>query len=413
MRCLALLIAGVLAAAVAVFGELADTLAPSVDHPAIGYFNYLKHPPHDAVSELDGKIQEGTAQLQFEPGSGYLRPVLEALHIPIESQVAVFSKTSLQSERIAPDNPRTIFFNDSAAVAWVRGGFIELAAQDPEQGVIFHTLEQHATDKPMFQLRDDCLRCHISDASLGVPGMMVRSRYTATDGRPFLILGGFTTDQRSPWSERWGGWYVTGKTGSARHMGNTLYPDEDHSETIPPSFDSRGYLSPYSDVVALLVFNHQMHLMNLLTRVGWDTRAALHDHRRDLVALLRNDAAEIADYMLFINEAPLPPGIQGTAGFQEKFEQLGPRDSQGRSLRQFDLKRRLMRYPCSYMIYTEAFDALPEEARSAVYQRMWEILSGSERGPKYARLSLADRQAIAGILRETKRGLPGYFQPVR
>jgi hypothetical protein len=412
MRCLALLIATALAAAVAAFGELADTAAPPVDHPAIGYFNYLKHPPRDAVSELDGKIQQGAVQLQFESGSGYLRSVLEGLHIPIESQVAVFSKTSLQATRIEPDNPRTIFFNDTAAVAWVRGGFIELAAQDPEQGIVFHSLEQQAADKPMLQLREDCLRCHISEVSLGVPGMMVRSRYTATDGRS-LILGGFTTDHRSPWSERWGGWYVTGKTGTAQHMGNIVYKDEDHPEAIPPSFDSHGYLSPYSDIVALLVFNHQMHLMNLLIRVGWDTRAALHDHRRDLPALLRNDAAEIVDYMLFIDEAPLPPGIQGTSGFQEKFEQLGPRDSQGRSLRQFDLKRRLMRYPCSYMIYTEAFDDLPAEARSAIYERMWQILSGAEKAPKYARLSLADRQAIAGILRETKKGLPGYFQPVQ
>jgi hypothetical protein len=160
-----------------------------------------------------------------------------------------------------------------------------------------------------------------------------------------------------------------------------------------------------------MVFDHQMHMTNLLTRVGWEIRSALYDKRRDLAARLRDCASELVDYLLFVDEAPLAGRIEGTSGFAVKFAAGGPRDSQGRSLRQLDLEKRLLRYPCSYMIYTEAFDSLPAEAKAAVYQRIWQIVSGKDRSAKYARLSLADRQAIVEILRETKKGLPDYFQP--
>jgi hypothetical protein len=414
------LIAWLAAGATAALGGLDDTLAPPPDHPAISYFNYLQHPGNDAVSELNRKLERGAVELRFENSSGYLRSVLGALHVPVESQIAVFSKTSLQAPLIEPANPRTIFFNDSVAVAWMRGGFMELASQDPEVGVIFHTLEQRLVDKPQFMRREDCLMCHISDASLGVPGMMVRSRFPAADGMPRLILGGYTTDQRSPFDERWGGWYVTGKTGALRHMGNTVFSSEDEAATIPVTIGN-GYLAPYSDIAALLVFNHQMHMTNLLTRIGWEARAGAYDashfmpnaKRRDLPAVLREAAKDLVDYLLFVDEAPLPGGIQSTSGFAEKFAAPGPADSKGRSFRQLDLGKRLLRYPCSYMIYTLAFDNLPGPARDAIYSRMWQILSGAEKGAKYERLSLEDRQAIVEILRDTKKGLPAYFQPVR
>jgi hypothetical protein len=104
--------------------------------------------------------------------------------------------------------------------------------------------------------------------------------------------------------------------------------------------------------------------------------------------------------------------VKGGSGFAEAFTAKGPRDAQGRSLRDLDLRRRLFKYPCSYMIYTPAFDGLPAAAREAVYSRLWEVLSGREKQPRYKVLSLQDRQAIVSILRETKRDLPSYFQPV-
>jgi hypothetical protein len=413
LRRICLLIAFSAACAAAILGELSDSLAPSPDHPAIGYSNYLTHPARDRVADLNRKLEHGEAKLQFEDRGGYLRSVLEALDVPIESQMAVFSKTSLQAPLIEPKNPRTIFFNDSVAVGWMRGGFIELASQDPEEGVIFYTLSQLRVNRPEFQRADDrCISCHISDASVGVPGWVIRSRFPAPDGMPKLILGGYTTDQRSPFEERWGGWYVTGKAGALHHMGNTVFSSDDEPRTIPAMFGD-GYLASTSDIAALLVFAHQAHMGNLLTRMGWEARAGSYDKRRDLADAMRNAARELVDYLLFVDEAPLSGKIESTSGFAAKFAALGPNDSQGRSLRQLDLNKRLMRYPCSYMIYTAAFDHLPVIARDAIYRRMWQILSGEEQGEKYSRLSVSDREAIIEILKATKKGLPDYFQPVR
>ena len=228
--------------------------------------------------------------------------------------MAVFSKTSRQLDRIEPRNPRTIFFSDSVAVAWMRGGFVELASIDPEQGVIFYELEQQRRDKPQFVRHDDCLSCHQSDVTLGVPGMMIRSLFTGPDGSPQLIFGGYTTDHSSPLKERWGGWYVTGKLGSNRHMGNTMITDSETPESTISSkapdmgslqerFETDGYLAPYSDVAALLVFNHQMHMMNLLTRIAWENR--LYENTAALTELIGKTANEVVDYLLFVDETPL------------------------------------------------------------------------------------------------------------
>jgi hypothetical protein len=420
MRRVVWMVAAALLALAPLFVKFNQTSAEPLARTAMKYFEFPKHRLSDPVSLLNQRIRQGTAQLRFENRAGYLRSVIDALDVPVESQIAVFSKTSLQLQRIAPTNPRTIFFNDSAAVAWVRGGFIELASVDPQQGVLFYSLEQRPARKSQIEPRQDCLGCHISDVILGVPGMVIRSRFTAPTGMPLLILGGYATDHRSPFEERWGGWYVTGSAGTARHMGNVLIVDEDHPETSlvgPPSvlqslegrFDTAAYLSPYSDIVALMVFNHQMQMTNLMTRMGWEIRAAVED-KRDLSGLLRDGVEELVDYLLFLDEAPLAGRIRGTSGFAEKFAARGPVDSKGRSLRQLDLEKRLLRYPCSYMIYSEQFDSLPEQARTAIYRRMWQILSGEETDPKYARLSPADRRAIVEILRETKKGLPEYFK---
>lgn len=425
---------GVLASAALAFAGFEGLFDGMPDHPAI---QYATQPVKDPVAELNRGIQDGKVQLKFDGAQGYLRSVLAALNVPIESQMVVFSKTSVQRDRIGPRNPRTLFFNDSVVVGWVRGGFIELAAEDPRQGVIFYTLDQSFSAyrertmklplEPLFIRRDSCLQCHVSDNTLGVPGMLVRSEFPGPDGVVLRQLGEYLTDHRSPIEQRWGGWYVTGGSGPVRHMGNAMVADPDkpesmvtretlNLESLKEKFDTGAYLSPYSDIAALMVFDHQMRMINLLTRMGWETRYGLYEEKMNHTPIgtrLRDTANELVDYMLFVDEAPLAGKIQGTSGFSEKFAAQGPRDRQGRSLRQLDLQRRLMRYPCSYMIYTAAFDSLPAEAKEAVYKRLWRILSGEERNAKYARLSVADRQAIVEILRDTKRDLPGYFQAIK
>jgi hypothetical protein len=155
-------------------------------------------------------------------------------------------------------------------------------------------------------------------------------------------------------------------------------------------------------------------MTNMLTRVGWEARVAAAAPSADATARVREAASDLVDYLLFVDEAPFVGAMQGSSGFAEWFVKQGPRDPQGRSLREFDLRRRLFKYPCSYMIYTPAFDALPPNAKEAVYSRLWDVLSGREKKQPYAsRLPAADRQAIIQILRATKKDLPAYIQPLR
>jgi hypothetical protein len=385
------------------------------DNPVIEYFTM---PLTDPVAGLNQKLHEGSVTLRYDGASGYLRAVLDALDVPVESQLAVFSKTSLQAPIIGPRNPRMIYFNDRVVVAWVRGEpFVEVAAQDPRQGVIFYTLDQFPTQNPQLQRDNTCLTCHESLATVGVPGMLVRSVYTAPDGAPLRHLGNFLVDHRSPVEQRWGGWYVTGKFGAVHHIGNAVVRDMSRPdamvtnatlnvESLAGKFEPAGYLSAYSDVAALLVFEHQMRMMNLLTRLGWETRLAARESQAAAGKLARDLARDVVDYLLFIEEAPLTGWVRSTSGFDTRFATKGPRDAKGRSLRELELEHRLMRYRCSYMIYSPAFDALPEAAKVAVYGRMWEILGGTVKSP----LPVEERRAIVEILRATKAGLPSYFR---
>ena len=399
------------------FGELGGMFSGGLQHPAIQYYT---RPVTDPVYQLNRRIQDGTVHLKFDGPQGYLQSLLAELHVPVESQLVVFSKTSLLARLISPHHPRTVFFNDSVVLTWIPGEpFVELAAQDPRQGIIFYTLDdKKPVDKPVItRHNNNCLVCHQSLASLGVPGMMVRSVLVSSGGTPLSYLGNTFPDHRTPFVERWGGWYVTGKRVPEGHRGNARVTIENQSsvmtgaanlQSLQGLLDSPAYPTPYSDVVALLVFEHQMHMMNLLTRAGWEARVAPQPSLRDLA--LHDLAIELADYLLFIDEWPLPSRVEGNSGFSEKFSAGGPRDSRGRSLREFDLEHRLMRYPCSYMIYSAAFDGLPGELKVAIYKRMWQILSGQEQDSRYAKLSPSDRQAVSEILRDTKPDVREYFQ---
>jgi len=389
---------------------LSGTFTDWSRHPAIAY---SKQDTRDPVAELSRQMRDGRISLQRQGTSGFLRSVLDALHVPLESQIVVFNPDSVQARRINAGNPRSLFFNDRVAVGWVRGGFIELASQDPAQGVIFYQLQEALVGQPFFVRRDDCLSCHYSYASTGVPGMLSRSTQQ------------FSTSHRVPIEKRWGGWYVTGNVGNARHLGNIdlarIFGSAPPAGTtnwpsLEGKFNLDGYLTPHSDVVALMVFEHQMHMMNLLTRIGWEARVA--DSRRgksaagddpaDASVPLDAAAREVVDYMLFVEEAPIAGAIRGSTRFAEQFASEGPRDRKGRALRDFDLTRRMFRYPLSYMIYSPIFDALPASARDAIYARLFSVLSGQDRSKAYTRLTPEDRTAILEILRSTKAGLPAY-----
>ena len=407
------------ATSLVVSAQRRDVFVASRDEPAI---RYSSTPATDAVAALNLKLQDGSATLTFDPSNGYLRSVLDALKVPVESQGLVFSQTSFQAPLINIQNPRAVYFADTVAVGWVRGGrVLEVTAQDPAQGVIFYSLEQTASPSPRFVRNNDCLACHLSWETLGVPGLTVQSVYPLPDELSYV--NGFTTVHGSPLEQRWGGWFVTGDHGGVKHMGNVpVMPKEKGTSklanptrpltTVDGLFDLKGYPTPYSDVVAQMVLAHQTNMTNLITRTGWEARLLAAKPSVDASARVTEAARDLVDYLLFIDEAPFVGPMKGGSGFTERFAMEGPKDKQGRSLRDFELRRRLFQYPCSYMIYTPGFDGMPALARDAVYARMWEILSGREKGPRYKVLSLADRKAIVEILRDTKPGIPDYFQPI-
>ena len=240
------------------------------------------------------------------------------------------------------------------AVGWVRDAeLLEVAAQDPRQGVIFYALPQEPGGEPRFTRNDRCLACHLSWDTLGVPGLQVLSM-APLPADPNAYATGFVTDHRSRLVDRWGGWYVTGTHGETAHMGNVEVLDvPDPNATfgvVPPVLDSLaeridldGYPSPYSDVVALLVLDHQTHMTNLITRMGWEARRVVfRDEGRStddprFAEVIREAAVELVDYLLFVDEAPLPEGVAGASGFREWFSARGPHDERGRSLREISL----------------------------------------------------------------------------
>ena len=384
------------------------------DHPAI---EHGTGPLANAVADLEGRLARGETTLEFaDGGPGYLAGLLDALGVARDTQALVFSKTSFQKQHIGPRTPRAIYFADDVAVAYTPDALtIEIAAVEPGDGVIFYTLDTARHASTEFLRPPACLTCHVGPATLGVPGLYVGSVQTNPSGRPDFRLGSIVTDHRTPFEDRWGGWYVTGTHGNERHRGNTtarhpsagvLRPDSGQNLVeLPRHVDRKRYLEPTSDLVALMTLEHQTQMTNLMTRVSWETRIAESEGRDDDRALdTRID--ELVRYMLFADEAPLSAPLVGVSTFTETFPARGPRDSRGRSLRDFKLETRLFAYPLSYMIYSSTFDALPDGVRDQVYERLRAVLTAEAGGDSFARLTTDDRRAVMEILVETKPGLP-------
>ncbi|HAH48101.1 MAG TPA: hypothetical protein DCM07_25255 [Planctomycetaceae bacterium] len=419
-------------------------LMPSMGSAQLSFeeapINYNKAEPDNLISRFQKRLDAGEIELEYQRKNraGYLPAVLEALKIPVSSQTLVFSKTSLQVKHIDPQSPRALYFNDDLYVGYVRGGSVlEVSASDPKLGTVFYTMSQSQTSHPAFVRKTfECTQCHASSMTQGVPGHIMRSVYPGPDGMPVFREGTFRSDHSSPFSERWGGWYVTGTHGEMRHMGNLIFRQGDSARNLNREpganavdlekwFDTSAYLTPHSDIVSLMVLEHQTKMHNLITRAQIEGRiterdATVMNRMLEREATFQSDSTKrryesaanrLVDYMLFVDELQLKGQIQGTSRFESEFTQLGPRDSQGRSLRDFDLKRRLFQYPCSYLIYSESFEQLPRPVLDVVYRRLWEILSGKDQSSEYAHLSEADRRAIREILLETKQGLPAYWKP--
>lgn len=412
-------------------------LPSSEEHEAIGYAGAT---PTDAVSRLQHKIDSGEVKLEFDPTHGYLPSVLKNLDVPVSSQGLVFSRTSLQVDRITPWTPRAVYFNDDVYVGWVQGGpIMEVATADPKLGGVFYTLEQRPSEHPVFQRQGQmCLQCHASSASGGVPGFVVRSVFTDRYGYPVTTLGDGSTTDRTPIKDRWGGWYVTGTSGDQRHMGNLMssmlvheignvkseVASLDHAAAenvtdLKGRVSTKPYLASTSDLVAIMVLTHQAYVHNLITNAAYESKKALYEeqlaiasrgdqdtpsgrHLETTTVRIQSAAERLVKAMLFVREAPLAAPVKGTSSFAADFQARGPKDGRGRSLRELDLKTRLFRYRLSYLIYSDDFDALPGIVKDYVFRRLREVLSGDDKSPEFADLSESERAAILGILEDTK-----------
>jgi hypothetical protein len=359
--------------------------------------------PKNRIDRLQEQINAGEVKLEFDQKNGYLRSLLKALKIPVESQMLVFSKTSFQRDLISPERPRAVYFNDDTYVGWVpEAPVLEISVADPVSGAVFYSLSQDKNESPQLERRDnECAQCHgtgmLTD---GLPGHMMRSVFTDPNGAPLLASGSYVTSDQSPLTERWGGWFFTGSIGRQQHMGTDL----DMSELGKVVEKSR-YLTPHSDVVAMMVLAHQTRVHNWIAQASEVTRMILDVHPSpdgEVAGRIKRVIEPVVSAMLFAGETRLNNAIAGTSGFPAQFEARGPFDRQGRSLRQFDLKTRLFRYPCSYLIYSEAFETMPALTRQYIYQRMREILLGQDHTQDFAHLTPADRKAILEILKDTK-----------
>jgi hypothetical protein len=385
------------------------------EHPAI---QYAARPTTDRVGALSRRLADPGESLRPDGPSRYLRPLLDALDIPVESQLLVFSKTGVQRAFTGPHTPRALYFDDSVVVGYIPGApAIEIAAHDPQQGVVFYTLDQtSARSSPVRQTM--CLSCHVSASTANVPGIIARSNFVAEDGNILPQLGVQVVDHSTGHPDRWGGWYVTSEDGpppysQRAHQGNITFTlsgatsNEVFVNWLGSTPAQRGYPLPSSDVVALLAFDHQARAINLLTRLNWEWRIAEREGRARVddaeIGRLTNDLAE---YLLYAREAHLQAPLRAPAAFASHLRSRFPKDSRGRSLADLELASRLARYPCSYLVYSEAFDALPSPVRQVIYARMSDVLSNPSGDQLLPRVSTEERRAALEILRETKPDFP-------
>lgn len=384
--------------------------------------------PTDPVALLQQRLDSGEVELEYVPGRGYLDSMLELLGVPTSSQMFVFSKTSLQSELINPDEPRALYFTDDVYVGFVRRGpVLEFASIDPVRGTVFYTLSQKETETPKFQAEGiRCIQCHLpSQPDIPVPRLMVMSVMPNENGEALGTDVSLITDA-SPLNRRWGGWFVTGTGGEVIHRGNSIIGNsrgenwsmgmQPHKTTLGDRFDVSPYLRRDSDIVPLLLLVHQSQLHNLMGDAGYASRAAVEEEARRERFMTSADPAPseqtlrrvaeasepLVDGLLFVDAVPLENTVRSSSDFRSEFESRGPWDSQGRSLRDLDLGDRLLRYPLSYLVYSDQFDQLPDLVRAYVYRRLAEILRGQDPDGRFSHLTEGDRRAIHEILMDTR-----------
>jgi len=410
-----------------------DSLRYDFEYPIVGYSGPARH---NAIARLQEKLDRGEVTLEYRGARGYLDSLLEALGIDKSSQVLVYSKTSLQIDHINAATPRAIYFNDDSYVAWVQGSdLLELSVMDADLGAVFYTLPNEPGPVKMARQTSRCLTCHDTYSMMGggVPRFLINSTVVDANGIALWDESSHETNDTTPLQERWGGWYVTGVPDGEQHLGNLLLPstyrvadarghERGTLKNLQGLLDTAPYPTGKSDIVALLVLEHQLYIKNQITRLNFKSRTFL---ARDAAArapspvsfanaspqtqaVVHTMCEQLLRSMLFVDAVSYRTALAGTSGYDRWFQAQGLRDPQGRSLRDLDLRKHLFRYPLSYVIYSEAFDALPDYVKQYLYARLREILQGQDHSATYANLSAADRSAVLEILTATK---PDFRRP--
>ena len=394
--------------------------------------NYSATPTNDRATAISAKFQSRAMEIRSMPAKKRLQWLLAELGVPVESQIFVFSKTSLQRDLINPETPRVLYFSDEAYVGWSPTGAFEIAVFDDKLGATFYVFEPHATkEEPLLARSGDCLLCHARHEH--TPSLRTRSVFPDLNGEPLSGSGSSNIAPNTPLAERWGGWYVTGGRPPLEHRGNLTGKKIDDFEgpmAIPTRnlasldgvVDTRRYLLKTSDVIPLLMHDHQVHVHNVLSTAHQDARIALHrwpamreilglpadaPPQGSCVVVFDSQAEKILDALLCRDEAAWPAGgLQGDGVFAPAYAKTRKPDAKGRSLRDLDLRSRLFRYRCSPLIYSQSFASLPKELRDIVLLRLSAGLRAFPPSPSFGHLADDERVAIHEILTQTMAALP-------
>lgn len=369
---------------------------------------YYERTPNDRFAKLRKELEAGRVTLDRSGEKPFLLSLLKALEIPETSQMLVLSTTSLQLSLITPSNPRALYFNEDTYVGIVPGGRVEIISIDPDLGGIFYIFDVPRDERPLAIERSRrCMNCHSGSEAGYVPGLVIKS---VVPGRRGGSLDAFRVDVTGHGillTDRFGGWYLTGRHGLTNHWANAIgrmAGEKLEKDLLVPGerFSFSKYAVATSDILPQLIHEHQAGFVNRVLQLGYAARTMLHEGdgaiSPELQSKLAPQIREIVRYILFADEVPLPAGLEGDAAFMHDFRKNRRADQNGASLKDFDLQTRMFRHRCSYMIYDPLLDGLPSVAKEAVFARLGAALRD---GPDGAHLAREEKENILSILRET------------
>lgn len=396
----------------------AEATLKDVDDPP---HDYRTRPLHDPFTLRMADLSSGKVPLDRRNEKAFVESLLRLFEIPVSSQLLVFSTTSLQLSLISPSNPRALYFNEEVYVGYIPGGRIEIVSLDPDLGGIFYIFDIPKDDRPLsFERSDRCMKCHARDDTGQVPGLVAKSVIPGPGGGSLTAYRIGQSGHAIPLDQRFGGWHVTGTRDWTNHLGNFTGVLADGKLTKIPNppgahFRWDRYLADTSDLLPHLVHEHQIGFVNRVVRATYLTREFLAENGGTLTdtqsAELDAVAHDLVRYLLFADEAPLPPGGSGIGDskFQTDFLRTRKATSTGQSLKDLELTSRLFQYRCSYMIYSPVFSGLPAPMKNRVYAQLGRVLRADPGPGEFAYLPKQERQAIRSILQSTLPDLPAAW----